>query len=207
VTYQGQYFRINSHISECDHKCETRNTQPEVGTDKSSQTRQNLWLDVYGSGFGPPRVCGSGFSTVLKPNRHVFAVQTRTACGLPGLVPTTTSTNPSNSDDVTIFPYSCVEGSDARDTVVTMHRYVERDRAVLRMEIFDAFGPADSRSLDVIYMGRYLEDPCAKLEGRGDTEILTSFLHTYNHISGVITKISMMVEYERTVMLMRALPK
>ena len=83
VTYHGQYFTINSHISECDHKCETRNAEPEIGTDGSSLTRRNPQVDGYGSGFGPPRVCGSGFWPVLEPNRHVFAVQTRTAGGLP----------------------------------------------------------------------------------------------------------------------------
>jgi len=61
VTYHGQYFTINSRISECDHQCETRNAEPEIGTDGSSQTRRNPWVDGYGSGFGLPRVCGSGF--------------------------------------------------------------------------------------------------------------------------------------------------
>ena len=89
VTYHGQYFTINSRISECDHKCETRNAEPEIGTDGSSQTRQNPRVDGYGSGFGPPRVCGSDFWTVLEPNRPVFAVQTRTAGGLPGPVANT----------------------------------------------------------------------------------------------------------------------
>ena len=91
VTYHGQYFTINSHISECDHKCETRNAEPEIGTDGSSQTRRNPRVDGYGSGFGPPRVCRSGFWPVLEPNRPVFAVQTRTAGGLPRPV---ANTNP-----------------------------------------------------------------------------------------------------------------
>jgi hypothetical protein len=90
VTYHGQYFTINSRISECDHKCETRNAEPEIGPDGSSQTRRNPRVDGYGSGFGPPRVCGSGFWPVLEPNRPVFAVQTRTAGGLPGPVANTT---------------------------------------------------------------------------------------------------------------------
>ena len=84
VTYHGQYFTINSRISECDHECETRNAEPEIGTDGSSQTRRNPRDDGYGSGFGPPRVCWSGFWLVLEPNQPVFAVQTRTAGGLPG---------------------------------------------------------------------------------------------------------------------------
>jgi len=83
VTYHGQYFTINSRISECDHKCETRNAEPEIGTDGSGHTRQNPRVDGYGSAFGPLGVWGSGFWTVLEPNRPIFAVQTRTAGGLP----------------------------------------------------------------------------------------------------------------------------
>jgi len=88
--YQCQYFTIDSSISEYDHKCETRNTEPEIGTDGSSQTWRNPRVDGNGSRFGPPRVSGSGFWTGLEPNRPVFAVQTRTAGGLPGLVANTT---------------------------------------------------------------------------------------------------------------------
>jgi len=94
VTNQGQYFTINSRISEYDHKCETRNAEPEIGTDRSSQTRRNPRVDGYGSRFGPPRVCGSGFWPVLEPNRPVFAVQTRTAGGLPGPVANTSQGAP-----------------------------------------------------------------------------------------------------------------
>jgi len=83
VTYQCQYFTINSSISECDHKYGTRNAEPVIGTDGSSQTWPNPRVDWYRSGFGPPRVSGSGFWTVLEPNRPVFAVQIRTAGGLP----------------------------------------------------------------------------------------------------------------------------
>jgi hypothetical protein len=39
VTYQCQYFRISSSISECDNQCETRNAEPEIGPDGSSKTR------------------------------------------------------------------------------------------------------------------------------------------------------------------------
>jgi len=90
VTYQCQYFTINSSISECDHKYETRNAEPEIGTDGSSQSRRNPRVDGYGSGLGQPRGSGSGFWTVLEPNRPVFAVQSRTAGGLPGPVANTT---------------------------------------------------------------------------------------------------------------------
>jgi len=50
--YYAQYFTINSRISECDYKCETRNAEPEIRTDGSSQTQQNPRVDVYVSGFG-----------------------------------------------------------------------------------------------------------------------------------------------------------
>ena len=89
MTYQCQYFTISSSISECDHKCETSNAEPEIGPAGSCQTRRNLPVDGYGSGFGPPRVSGSGFWPVREPNRQVFAVQTRTAGGLPGPVANT----------------------------------------------------------------------------------------------------------------------
>jgi len=90
VTYQCQYFMINSSISECDHKCETWNAEPEIGTNRSSQTRLNPRVDRYGSGFGSPQVSGSGFWSSLEPNRPVFAVLNRTAGGLPGPVANTT---------------------------------------------------------------------------------------------------------------------
>jgi len=80
---------INSSISECDHKCETRNTEPKIGTDGSIQTQRNPRVDGYRSWFGPRRVSGSGFWTDLEPNRPVFAVQTRTAGGLPGPISNT----------------------------------------------------------------------------------------------------------------------
>jgi len=89
VTYQCQYFTINCSISECNHKCETRSAQPEIGPDGSSGTRWNRWVDGYGSRFGPPRVSGSSFWMGLEWNWPVFAVQTHTAGGLPGPVANT----------------------------------------------------------------------------------------------------------------------
>jgi len=89
VTYKGQYFTINSSISECDHQCETWNTEPEIGTDRSTQTQRNPRVDGYGSGFGLPRVRRSGFWSVLEPNWPGFVVPTRTAGGLPGRVANT----------------------------------------------------------------------------------------------------------------------
>jgi hypothetical protein len=89
-----------------------------------------------------------------------------------------TSTNPTSSDGVTMFLYYCVEASDVRDTVVMMHGYVERDWAVLRTEMLDAFRLADSRSRDVIYTRRYLDNLCAEFGCRDDMETLKSFLRT-----------------------------
>jgi len=76
-------------MSECDHKCEIRNAEPEIGTDGSSQTLRNPWVDGYRSPFEPPRVSGSGVWTGLEPNRPVFPVQTQTTSGFPGPVANT----------------------------------------------------------------------------------------------------------------------
>jgi hypothetical protein len=43
--YVWRDITINSSKSECDHKCKTRNTELEIGTDGSNQTRHNLWVD------------------------------------------------------------------------------------------------------------------------------------------------------------------
>jgi len=47
VPYQCQCFTINSSISECDHKCGTRNTELDIATDRVSQTRQCPLPDEY----------------------------------------------------------------------------------------------------------------------------------------------------------------
>lgn len=63
-----------------------RNTwkpEPEVGTDGSCQTRHNPRVHSYGSGFGPPRCCGSGFWTGLDPNWTGLAIRTQSAGVLP----------------------------------------------------------------------------------------------------------------------------
>ena len=118
-----------------------------------------------------------------------------------------TSTDPTSSDAVTMFPYYSVEGSDVRDTVIMMRGYVEPDWAVLRTEMLDAFRLADRRSRDVIYTRRHHEDFCTQFERRDYPETLKFFLRTYDYISGVVTERGMMVEYERTEMLLCALPK
>jgi len=69
-----------------------RNTgipEPEIGTDGSRQTGQNLRVDRYVSRFGQARCSGSGLWTGFEPNRTVVAVRTRTAGGLPGPVANT----------------------------------------------------------------------------------------------------------------------
>jgi len=93
VSYQNQSYTINSSISECDLQYETRNAEPEIGTDKFRQSRWNPLVDGSGSRFGTPRVSGSGFWLRLEPNQPVFLLQTRTAGGLRGPVANTASTN------------------------------------------------------------------------------------------------------------------
>jgi len=68
----------------------TRNIEPEIGTDGTSQTRQNPRVDGYGSGFASPSRSMSCFWTVLEPNRTILVVRNRTAGGLPGPVANTT---------------------------------------------------------------------------------------------------------------------
>jgi hypothetical protein len=60
MTNQGKYFAINSSLCEYDHKSETENAQPEIGTNGASGTWRNPLGDGYGSGFSLP--CVSGFT-------------------------------------------------------------------------------------------------------------------------------------------------
>ena len=90
-----------------------------------------------------------------------------------------TSTDPCSSDVVTMYPYYWVEGSDVRDIVVMMRGYVQRDWVVFRMEMLDAFRLADSRSRDVIYTRRCVEDFCTHFGGgdnSGNPEIFLSHI-------------------------------
>jgi len=64
----------------------TRNTELGIGTNGSSHTWQNPWVDRYGSGFGPPNGSRSGLGMGHGPNRTVFAVQTWTTGKFPGAV-------------------------------------------------------------------------------------------------------------------------
>lgn len=72
-----------SSIAEYHHKCQTRNMEPDIGTVLSGVTWRNPLVKWYLSAFGLPRHSGSGFWSGLELNGPVFAVQTRTAGGLP----------------------------------------------------------------------------------------------------------------------------
>ena len=69
----------------------TRNAEPEIGTNRSSQTRQNPQVEVYQSGFGSPRRSRTAFCTGLELNWPIFRVRTWTAGTLPGSVANTTN--------------------------------------------------------------------------------------------------------------------
>jgi hypothetical protein len=68
----------------------TRKPEPEIGTNRSSQTPRTRWVDWYGSGFCLRRCSTLGFWTGLEPNWTVLAVGTRSAGGLPGPVANST---------------------------------------------------------------------------------------------------------------------
>jgi len=68
---------------------QTWKPKPEIGTEGSSQSWQNPWVDRCGHEFGPPRSHLSGFGTGLDPNRTLFPVQTPIAGRLPGPVANT----------------------------------------------------------------------------------------------------------------------
>jgi len=61
----------------------TQKPEPQIGTNMSSQPRQNPWVDRYGYRFGLPWSCGSGHWIGLELNRMSFAVRTRTSGRLP----------------------------------------------------------------------------------------------------------------------------
>jgi hypothetical protein len=110
VMYEYQYFPINTSTFKCNDECETQNAEPEIGTDRSSQTWQNLLVDRYRSRFGQPTFNKSGFWTGLEPNRPGFAVQNLIASRLPGPVATTTHTQSSINQLKTTFSYTSRRG-------------------------------------------------------------------------------------------------
>ncbi|KAF8252158.1 hypothetical protein K440DRAFT_633369 [Wilcoxina mikolae CBS 423.85] len=125
-----------------------------------------------------------------------------------------TATDITESNVISIFPFYCAEGSDVREIVMMMRGYADRDWTALKKELLDTFRHADSRAL--IYTRQHLEELCAKFTashhriewaGFQNTDALKSFLRTFDHISGVVTERRIMCEYERTEMLLRALPK
>jgi len=81
----------------------SRNTEQEVETEGSSQTRHNPQIDRYGSRFGPRWRSRSGFWTVLEPNGTSILIRTRTAGGLPGPVANTTHSTLSTQKTPTSF--------------------------------------------------------------------------------------------------------
>jgi hypothetical protein len=156
----------------------------------AASTQRNQMPLAYSP--GAPIICGSDMTTFLYKYESLAAF---------------TSPDTSISDAITMFPYYCVECSAIRDTVVMMRGYVERDWAALKKEMLDALRYTDSRPDSLVYTRQNLENLCAEFGGRDDTESLKSFLRTCDHISGVVTECGMMVEYDRTEMLLCALPK
>jgi hypothetical protein len=69
----------------------TQNPKPENGTDRYRQTRHNLRIDGYGSGFGLPRWFRLGCWTVRELNQKVFSVPTWTAARISGPVGNTSA--------------------------------------------------------------------------------------------------------------------
>jgi len=97
VTYQYQSFMNHSSIPECNYKCETQNSDPEIWPNRYSQTQRNLRVDGYRSSFGPLCVSRSGFRLGLERKQHVLAVHIWTVGGLPGPIANTTPTAPFHS--------------------------------------------------------------------------------------------------------------
>lgn len=64
---------------------------------------------------------------------------------------TFTITHPFSPDAVTMFPYYCVEDSAVRDTVVMIHGYVVRERAVVRTEMMGVFRHTDNQAEYFLY--------------------------------------------------------
>ncbi|KAF8242125.1 hypothetical protein K440DRAFT_619284 [Wilcoxina mikolae CBS 423.85] len=124
-----------------------------------------------------------------------------------------TATDVTESSVIAMLPYYCTE--EIRETVMIMRGYTDRDWAALKKEMLDVFWYSDSRPDSLVYTRHYLEQLCATFRdshrARDHAEFggldQKSFLRTYDHISGVVTERGMMCEYERTEMLLRALPK
>ena len=116
-----------------------------------------------------------------------------------------TGNDPSSRKFVVMLPYYCTEA--IWETVKMMHGYERRDWAALKKEMLDAFRYTDSRPNSLVSTRQYLENRRAEFGGRDDTECVMSFLRTYDHICRVVTERGTMVEYEKTEMLLHALPK
>jgi hypothetical protein len=96
-----------------------------------------------------------------------------------------TATDITESNVVAMLPYYCTE--EIRESVMMMGGYTDCDWAALKKEMLDVFRYSDSRPNSIVYTRRYVEQVCADFGGCDNTESLKSFLHTYDHISGIVT--------------------
>jgi len=81
--YHRKCYMISSRVSRCDHKCNTRNAEPEIGPAGSSHTSQYTMVEGYGSWFRLPRCSVSGHQLGPGPNWTAFPARARTAARLP----------------------------------------------------------------------------------------------------------------------------
>jgi hypothetical protein len=115
-----------------------------------------------------------------------------------------------------MLPYYSTEA--IRETVMMMCSYVGRDWVTPKSQLPDLVRYTDSLADLFVCTRQYLEQLCAMLRashrgrnhaefgGIDRTESLKLFLHTFNHISGVVTIHRMMCQSEWMEMLLYALP-
>jgi hypothetical protein len=60
------------------------NTEPEIATNVSNQTRQIRWVDMYGSGFSPRQWSDMGFWTVFERITPFLWADSRSLVGFHG---------------------------------------------------------------------------------------------------------------------------
>jgi len=92
ATYHVNILRLTLPYLNVMKNSETRNAEPEIGTDRCSQTRHNLWVEGCVPRCGQPSGRGPAISTGLEPNRIVIEVQTSTADSSPDPVANTSQT-------------------------------------------------------------------------------------------------------------------
>jgi len=81
TTYQSQYFAMNSRISQRDHKCTIQTSRTRDWNQSAKPCPENLWVDGYTSGFGPPSVSMSGFWAGQRSNQTVLWSKHRLLAG------------------------------------------------------------------------------------------------------------------------------